>query len=125
MLACFEGELVHKIRSGIGERLVVEFDQIEDAGSVGKIEREGKMFGAQVLADRAALYGLVVKMEFLARERKRVGLDILLFASCQARDDGRINAAAQENADRDIANKLALYRGGEALADGRFQLVIG
>src|ERR1700683_4171338 len=83
------------------------------------------MFGAEVLADGAALCRLIVKMEFLAREGKRVGLDVSHCASCQARDNGRINATAQENADRDIANKLALYRRGEALADGRFQLVIG
>ena len=79
MLARFHGELAHEVRRRIRKGLIVEFDQVKNAGDVGKIERQFKMFGAQMLTDGAAFYRLIVKTEFLTCESKRVGLDILLF----------------------------------------------
>ena len=70
-----------------------------------------------MFAYRAAFLSLIVKPEFLTCESKRVGLDVLLFSLRQTSDDGRVNATAQEDANRHIADQLALYRGSEALAN--------
>ena len=47
MLARFDRELMHEVRSRIRKGLIVEFDEIENAGDVGKIEREFKVFECQ------------------------------------------------------------------------------
>ena len=68
MLARFHRELAHEVRRRICKGLIVEFDEVNNAGDLGKFERQFKMFGAQMLTDGAAFRRLIVKMEFLAYE---------------------------------------------------------
>src|SRR5215472_6272332 len=120
----FARKLVHEIRSRVGEGLVIEFDEIEYARELGKIERQFEVLGAEMLANGPAFLRFVVKAEFVPGESKRVSLDIFFFSLRQAGDDSRVDAPAQEDSDRDIADQLASYRLREDLANRRFQLVV-
>ena len=124
MLARFARKLVHQIRSRIGKGLVVEFDEIENARDLGTMERQFEVFGAKMLGDGPAFCCFIVKTEFISRESKRISLDILFFFLRETSDDSRVDTTAQEDPDRDIANKLAFYRLREVLANGRFQLLV-
>src|SRR5690349_3615404 len=65
------------------------------------------MVGFKVLGESARFGGLV---KLRLAKGNRQSLDLLIRPSCQGDDAGGIDAAAEENAQRNVTNKMAFRR---------------
>ena len=82
------------------------------------------MFGAEVAADGAGFFGFVVEAVFVSGESQCIRLNVFLFSFRKARDDRRIDPAAEKNAEWNIADKLALHGRRKRFLNLRFQICV-
>ncbi len=117
---------VHQIKRRIAERLIEVVHQLEHLCRVGNIDRDFVVFGGEFLGHCAGGLLFVIRFDALSVKDNRKGFHLAWRQlGHQAGKDGRINAPAQEYAERDVTDHLPSHAIGEQLAQLGLGILVG